>query len=158
MAKRRKADSKTGELRRNGSLNPHPEAVTDPLFQGNPFFDARDLLQARYEMLRRHLIEGQSVVDAAVAFGVSRPTFYHAQVAFTGSGLAGLLPQQRGPKTRHKLSKEVLEHIRTLRAADPSLTTVQCVQAIQQQFGIRVHRRSLERALQSKKKRRHPQS
>jgi hypothetical protein len=32
------------------------------------------------------------------------------------------------------------------------------VQAIQQQFGIHVHRRSLERALQSKKKRPHPQS
>src|SRR5260370_16692005 len=108
MAKRRKADSKTGELRRNGSLNPHPEVVTDSLFQGNPFFDARDLLQARYEMLRRHLIDGQSIVDAAVAFGVSRPTFYHAQVAFTESGLAGLLPPQPPPHTPPTLPKQLL--------------------------------------------------
>src|SRR5260370_1858265 len=122
MAKRRKADSKAGELRRNGSLNPHPEAVADPLFQGNPFFDARDLLQARYEMLRRHLIEGQSVVDAAVAFGVSRPTFYHAQVALTESGLAGLLPQQRAPNTRHNLSLELLAHARTPTPPSPPPT------------------------------------
>ena len=42
--------------------------------------------------------------------------------------------------------------MRTLRAAEPGLTTVACVQAVQEKFGITVHRRSLERALASKKK------
>jgi transposase len=153
MPKRRKADAKTTELDRSGTLNPHPEAIVDPLFQNNPFFDARDLLQARYEMLRRHRIEGRSIVEATQAFGVSRPTFYHAQTAFTEQGLAGLLPQLRGPKGRHKLSSEVVQHILALKTADPTLTTPQCVREIQQRFGISVHRRSLERALQSKKKR-----
>ena len=152
MAKRRKVDSKSTELRRTGTLNPHPEVICDPLFQASPFFDARDLLQVRYEMLRRHLIEGHSVMDTALAFGVSRPTFYHAQAAFAQRGLGGLLPQQRGPKTRHKLSKEVLDHVQELKATDPSLTTARSVQAIRQRFGITVHRRSLERALQGKKK------
>jgi transposase len=156
MAKRPTADSKTAELRRNGTLNSPPDSIVDPLFQGNPFFDAQDLLQARYEMLRGHRIEGKSVVDAARAFGVSRPTFYHAQAAFTQGGLGGLLPLQRGPKGRHKLSPEVLQHVQALKAADLSITTAQCVQKIQQHFGILVHRRSLERALQSKKKRRSP--
>jgi len=59
MSKRRKVDAKTAELDRSGTLNPHPEAIVDPLFQNNPFFDARDLLQTRYEMLRRHRIEGR---------------------------------------------------------------------------------------------------
>jgi transposase len=158
MPKRRKIDAKTAELVRSGTLNPHPEVIVDPLFQNNPFFDARDLLQTRYEMLRRHRIEGRSIVEATLAFGVSRPTFYHAQTGFTEQGLAGLLPRLRGPKGRHKLSGEVLQHILALKTADPTLTTAQCVQEIQQRFGISVHRRSLERAMQSKKKRRDPSS
>jgi transposase len=107
-------------------------------------------------MLRRHRIEGQSIVETTLAFGVSRPTFYHAQTAFTEKGLTGLLPRLRGPKGRHKLSGEVLQHILALKSADPTLTTAKCVQEIQQRFGISVHRRSLERALRSKKKRRNP--
>lgn len=158
MPKRRKVDAKTAELDRSGTLNPHPEAILDPIFQNNPFFDARDLLQTRYEMLRRHRIEGLSIVEATLAFGVSRPTFYHAQTAFTEKGLAGLLPRLRGPKGGHKLSGEVLHHILAAKAANPTLTTAQCVQEVQQRFGISVHRRSLERALQSKKKRRGPPS
>jgi transposase len=156
MPKRQKVDAKTAELDRSGTLNPHPEVIVDPLFQNNPFFDARDLLQTRYEMLRRHRIEGRSIVEATLAFGVSRPTFYHAQTAFTEQGLAGLLPQLRGPKSRHKLSGEVVQHILTLKTADPTLTTAQCVREIQQHFGISVHRRSLERALQTKKKQHEP--
>jgi len=156
MPMRRKVDAKTEELDRSGTLNPHPEAIVDPLFQNNPFFDARDLLQARYEMLRRHRIEGRTIMEATLAFGVSRPTFYHAQTAFAEQGLSGLLPQQRGPKERHKLSDEVLQHILALKTADPALTTAQCVQEIQKHFGVSVHRRSLERALQGKKKRRDP--
>ena len=65
MAKRGKPDQKTLELKRTGTLNPHPEAVTDLLFKENPFFDRRDLLQVRYEMLRRHSIEDLSILDAA---------------------------------------------------------------------------------------------
>ena len=100
MPKPPKVDAKTAELDRSGTLNPHPEAIVDPLFQNNPFFDPRDLLQARYEMLRRHRIERRSIVETTQAFGVSRPTFYHAQTAFTEQGLVGLLPQLRGPKSR----------------------------------------------------------
>ena len=92
----------------------------------------------------------------ATKFGVSRPTVYQAQAAFQQAGLGGLLPKSRGPKERHKLSAEVIEYVRTLRAAEPGLTTVACVQAVQEKFGITVHRRSLERALASKKKPRTP--
>jgi transposase len=101
-------------------------------------------------------VEGAAIVDVAANFGVSRPTVYQAQAAFQQGGLSGLLPKQRGPKEGHKLSAEVLEHVRTLRAAQPALTTVACIQAVQEKFGITVHRRSLERALASKKKPRRP--
>jgi transposase len=145
MAKLKKSDQKTLELKRTGTLNPRPNSISDTLFKENPFFDPKDLLQVRYEMLRRHSVEGVSIVDVATKFGVSRPTVYQAQSAFQQAGLSGLLPKHRGPKEGHKLSAEVIEYMRTLRAAEPGITT-----------GITVHRRSLERALASKKKPRNP--
>ena len=151
MAKRDQPDQKMLELKRTGTLNPRPKTITDRLFRQNPFFDPRDLLQLRYEMLRRHTAENMSILDAAAAFGVSRPTFYQAQAAFNQSGLAGLLPGTRGPKGGHKVTAEVLDYVNNLRAADPTLTTDQCVQAVQQRFGTTIHRRSLERALSKKK-------
>jgi transposase len=156
MAKPRKVDQKAVELKRTGTLNSHPDSVSDRRFQENPFFDPKDLLQVRYEMLRHHRVEGVSIVEVATRFGVSRPTVYQAQAAFQQAGLSGLLPKQRGPKEGHKLSAEVVEYVRSLRTAEPGLTTVACVQAIQKKFGFAVHRRSLERALASKKKPRHP--
>jgi len=152
MTKRRQRDPKTEELKQIGTLNPHAESVTDPLFQQNPFFDPRDLLQARYEMLRRHTAEQMSILEAAAAFGVSRPTFYQAQASFQRSGLAGLLPARRGPKGGHKLTGEVLDYVASLRESEPQLTTVQCVKAIQERFALTIHRRSLERALARRKK------
>ena len=156
MARLKKPDQKTLELKRTGTLNPRPASVSDALFQQNPFFDPKDLLQVRYEMLRRHSVEGASMVEVASRFGVSRPTVYQAQTAFQLAGLCGLLPRHRGPKQGHKLSAEVVEFVRTLRAGEPGLTTVACVHAVQEKFGIAVHRRSLERALSRKKKQRNP--
>ena len=156
MAKLKKPDQKTLGLKRTGTLNSRPDAVSDSLFKENPFFDPKDLLQVRYEMLRRHSAEGVSIVEVATSFGVSRPTVYQAQAAFQQAGLSGLLPKHRGPKQGHKLSAEVIEHVRTLRAAEPGLTTIACIRAVQERFGTTVHRRSLERALTGKKKPRNP--
>jgi transposase len=152
MAKARKTDRKLLELKRTGTLNPAPTAVSDIWFRENPFFDSKDLLQVRYEMLRRHRVEGSSIVEVASAFGVSRPTVYQAQSAFERAGLTGLLPKPRGPKEGHKLSGEVIEHVRNLKAASPGLTTVECIKAVKEKFGITVHRRSLERAMAGKNK------
>ena len=51
MAKR-PADAKNRALKEHGCLNPHAETVRDELFVSNAFFDPRDLLQVKYEMLR----------------------------------------------------------------------------------------------------------
>src|SRR5438128_558993 len=135
MTKGRKINRKLLELKRTGTLNPHATTVTDTLFRENPFFDSKDLLQVRYEMLRRHRVEGSSIVDVATAFGVSRPTFYQAQTAFDRVGLTGLLPKQRGPKEGHKLSGEVIEYVRNLKAVSPGTTSVECIKAIEEKFG-----------------------
>jgi transposase len=141
-------------MARDGALNPHPEAVRDPLFLDNPFFDADDLVQVRYEMVRRQQVDRMAISDVVSLFGVTRPTFYKAQGALAEHGLAGLIPRQRGPKGGHKLSAEVLSYIDHLKAARPDLTVPQCVDAIVARFGVRVHRRSLERAMAVKKNQR----
>ena len=105
MAKAKTGDGKTAALARDGALNPRPEAVRDALFADNPFFDPADLVQVRYEMVRRHEVDGQLISEVAVNFGVSRPTFYKAQAALATTGLAGLLPGQRGPKFARMASR-----------------------------------------------------
>ena len=83
MAKKTKTpDPKTEALRRQSALNAHAEDVTDPLFAGSDFFDARDLVQVKYEMLRRVRLDGRPITESASAFGFSRPSFYQAQSAF----------------------------------------------------------------------------
>src|SRR5215813_12531675 len=94
--------SKHDALRHNGSLNPHPDVVADPLFRTDDFFDSDDLVQVKYEMLRRVRVDKQSVSQSASAFGFSRPTFYQAHEDFQRDGLAGLLPEKRGPRQGHK--------------------------------------------------------
>lgn len=94
-------------LRASGTLNPHPERVVDALFcagayEPNLFFDAHDLVQVKYEMLRRVRIERVSVSAAAAAFGFSRVTWYHLESRYDSDGMAGLLPQTRGPKPQTK--------------------------------------------------------
>ena len=79
---RRKTDPKADALRAQGCLHPHPEKVTDEAFAAaSEFLDARDLVQVKYEMLRRVEAEGQSVTSASSSFGFSRPSFYQAQKA-----------------------------------------------------------------------------
>jgi transposase len=153
MAKAKRRDPKREALAQEGVLNRHPDAVRDALFASNTFFDARDLVQVRYEMVRRHQVDGAAISEVATAFGVSRPTFYKAQDALETAGLVGLLPSRRGPKGGHKVSAEVIAFVAERKAENPGLTTPQCLVAIEEHFGVKVHRRSLERALARKKKR-----
>jgi transposase len=123
-------------------------------FLQDDFFDPRDLVQVKYEILRRVQAEGKSVTDAAAKFGFSRPSFYQAQSAFGQDGLAGLVPHKRGPKQAHKLTAEVLTFIGEVRQEEPSIRLPDLVKRIQERFGIRVHPRSIERSLLRHQKKR----
>jgi len=147
-------ETKRKALRRQGTLNPRPDEVTHPLFQTNDFFDADDMIQVKYEMLRQVRVEQQPVTQAAKAFGFSRPSFYQAQLAFEQNGLSGLIPQKRGPRSGHKLTTEVMELLNKARAKDLSLRTEDLVQIVKEEFGVVVHSRSIERQLLRQKKRR----
>ena len=144
---RRKQDPKVEALRAERSLNPRPEAVTDEEFRSSEFFDARDVVQVKYEMVRRVRVDGEAASRSATAFGFSRPSFYEAAAALNTGGLAALVPARPGPRGAHKLTVEVVAFARRRLEADPSLRSVDLVDAIAGRFGIQVHPRSVERAL-----------
>jgi transposase len=145
-------DPKTAALRQQGCLNSHSEKVQDPLFATTDFFDARDLVQVKYEMVRRVQVDGQPISHSAAAFGFSRPAFYQAQAALERGGLAALVPKRPGPRHSHKLSEEVVDFLEHERSEDPSLRPPELTSRVHQRFGLKVHPRSIERALARRKK------
>jgi helix-turn-helix protein len=120
--------------------------VTDPLFRESAFFDAHDIVQVKYEMLRRVRLDARRVSEAAADFGFSRPSYYAARAAFQRGGLPGLLPQKRGPRQPHKLTDDVLAVLTTARTEDGTVPRTTALAAlVKDRFGISVHPRSIER-------------
>ncbi len=154
MAKTNRPDPKPDALRLHGSFNAHPERVQDPLFATADFFDARDLVQVKYEMVRRVRVDRQPVSRSAATFGFSRPALYQAQAALARGGLAALVPRKPGPRRAHKLSAEVVDFLHRLRAADPSVRPTELARRVRARFGRTVHPRSVERALARREKKR----
>ena len=116
---RRGQDPKVAALRADRSLNPRPEDVVDEGFGSSEFFDARDLVQVKYEMVRRVRVDGEPVSHCAAAFGFSRPSFYQAAAAVDADGLAGLVPARPGPRRAHKLTGQIVAFARETREARP---------------------------------------
>ena len=146
-------NTKSDRLKAAGILNPQAERVQAAEFQIDTFFDPRDLVQVKYEMLRMVRQDGASKADAAERFGMSRPTFYQAQAAYERDGLAGLLPRQRGPKGAHKLDAKIMEFIDSHLDEDGPIQAPRLALLVEAEFGLQIHPRSIERALQRKKKR-----
>ena len=140
-------DPKAAALREARCLNPHPEQVTSEAFLAEEFFDARDAVQVKYEMVRAVTVDKVPVTAAAAAFGYSRPSYYQAAAALAGSGLEGLVPARPGPRRAHKLTAEILAWAEQALAADPALRPGALAGPIEANFGVRAHPRSIERAL-----------
>jgi transposase len=135
-------------LSAQGATHPRPDAVADPLFRDSAFFDPNDLVQVKYEMLRSVEKEGRTVVNAAEAFGLSRPVFYVTQELFNREGLPGLLPHKRGPKRPHKLKDEALAILaQAIEEAGRMLNGAELAALLAQRFGIQAHPRSILRRL-----------
>jgi transposase len=150
-------DPKEAALAGARCLNPHPEQVTDPDFLASDFFDARDAVQVKYEMVRKVKAGGAPVTEAAAAFGYSRPAYYAAAAALESCGLEGLVPARPGPRGAHKLTGQILTWAEQRLAADPGLRPAQLAGPIEEAFGVCVHPRSVERAL-ARRRERHSKS
>lgn len=145
-------NEKAKVLREARALNPRPQFVADETFRSHPFFDPLDLVQVKYEMVRRVRVEDQSVSQMSSAFGFSRPSFYQAKEALERGGLPGLVPRRRGPRAGHKLTDEVLEFVEQIIAKDPSVDLKALSQQVEEHFGRTVHPRSIERGLHRRQK------
>jgi transposase len=149
-----KSDNKHAKVRallEEGTLNPKPEKVRDTKFRDSEFFDASDIVQVKYEMLRRVSVENASVVNATEEYGVSRPTYYQARTSFEESGIAGLVPRKRGPRGPHKLQGRVLGFIREQLVAGEPIRARELAKQIRKKFDLAVHPRTIERAIAVKK-------
>lgn len=145
-------DSKAETLRRYGALNPHPERVTDKLFHDNSFFDPRDLVQVKYEMLRQVREDDETVTASAQRFGLSRFSWYQAQQAYDRGGLPALCKRKPGPRRRHKFSDDVIAELRKAKADSPHISIAELLAMLKERFSLNVHRRTLERVLKEMEK------
>lgn len=145
-------DAKLDALRESGTYNLAAEDVLDDLFAQHEFFDARDLVQVKYEMLRRVREDAQSVTAVAQRFGFSRTAYYQTASVFEEQGMRGLIPKSPGPKEAHKLTTSVMEFLEEQLAEQGALKSAEMVALVAVKFGISVHPRSIERALARQRK------
>jgi transposase len=125
-----------------GLVHPRPESVVAQLFvSGGPFFFALDKVQVKYEMLRAHLVDGVSVVNAASEHGYSRAAFYLVAEAFEEEGMQGLLDEKRGRRGPLKVTTEINAYVRSAQ----HLSGAELSKEVAERFGVVLHRRTLER-------------
>lgn len=133
-----------------GLLHPAPEAVTAAVFVEQPeFFAAFDKVQVKYEMLRAHLVEGETVTAVAAAHGYSRAAFYLVARAFEEAGMVGLLDERPGRRGPVKLSAEVLAFLKARSRERPGASGAELADELERGLGVRLHRRTVERALRA---------
>ena len=149
--KSRSKPPKLQALRAEGTLNPSPDEVHDPKFQDNEFFDPHDIVQVKYEMLRRVSIENASVSATTEEYGVSRPTYYQTKASFDNGGVAGLVPRKRGPRGPHKLQGQALAFLQQQLVAGEPVRARELAKMVRQKFDLNVHPRTIERAVAGKK-------
>ncbi len=138
---------KTDALIEEGTFNPAPDKVRDPKFRASEFFDPRDVVQVKYELLRRVTIDKVSITEASGEYGVSRPTYYQAKASFDMSGVAGLVPTKPGPRGPHKVDEDVLAFLRARVVAGKPLRARELAKLVRDELDIELHPRTIERVL-----------
>ena len=106
-------------LRSSGALNRHPEKVRHSLFAQHDFFDPHDLVQLKYETVRAVELDGHPIAQAALDFGLSRPTIYEAQEKLRQEALKGFCPKNAVPKNRASLHRKFAAILRSWLAQNP---------------------------------------
>ncbi|MER8672312.1 helix-turn-helix domain-containing protein [Mesorhizobium sp. M1156] len=139
--------SKMDTLINEGTFNPSPEKVRDPKFRGSEFFDPHDVVQVKYEMLRRVSIDNASVTDASDEYGVSRPTYYQAKANFDTRGIAGLVPAKPGPRGPHKIDDKVLAFLQARLVPGQPVHARELAKLVRNELDIALHPRTIERVL-----------
>ena len=93
-------DGKEEVLRRHGCLNRNPERVRDHRFVEEEFFDPRDLLQVKYEMVRAVRAEQLPITHAQSASGSHAPPATRRSRRSMRTAFRASFPNARGPAGR----------------------------------------------------------
>lgn len=141
---------KEDSLKENGSFNKRFMNVRASVFRTSSFFDERDLVQVKYEMLREVEKGGNSVTNIADEFGFSRKTYYQVYNDFDKGGLHALMPKKAGPKGPSKLRGEVADFIETYVTDHTGAKAREISQELETELSVRVHPRTIERYLEKK--------
>ena len=117
----------------------------------HPFFDPRDRVQVKYEMVRRHRVDGRPVTEIAARFGVSRQTFYQNRGRVRGARNPRVVPKRPGPKGAHKCTDAVVDYVERWHAGEDVQPDEPLTAAVARRFGVSIHARSLDRAVARRK-------
>ena len=139
--------SKRDALIEGGTFNPAPDKVRDPKFLGGEFFDPRDAVQVKYEMLRRVSVDKLSITEASDEYGVSRPTYYQAKANFDTAGIAGLVQDKPGPRGPHKLDDDIMAFLKARLVPGEPVRARELARLVRNELNIELHPRTIERAL-----------
>jgi hypothetical protein len=146
------APSKAEFLRRQRTFHAGHRGVTDPLFAHSDFFDPRDLLVVKCEMLRRVRVDGWPIARAAGGFVLSRDACYEALRRWEHRGLLGLVPEFPGPRGAHKLTPDVLDFLGRYALEKGPASGVSLAGRLWRERGVRLYPRTIEKALAGCKK------
>lgn len=141
--------SKKKALLTSGTLNPSPETVKSELFKMD-FFDPHDRAQVKYEMLRTHSVDEETVAEVCRQFGLSRESFYQIERAFRERGFSSLMPEKKGRKGPVKLKGELLQFALQKTKENTNIDPGHLAEMVAERFGIRVHRTTVMRAMEKK--------
>ena len=143
-------------LKSAGAWNDHARQVESSLFRQSDFFDPRDKVQVKYEMLRGVFADAMTVAGASNAFGYSRESFYTVAEAFRKKGIVGLVDSKRGPKQPRKLTPKAQRFLIEEMKKDPSVSSRELTERLAKEVRVEVSQRSVERFRSGKKKPRQP--
>ncbi len=132
-------------LKRARCLNHEPERVQDPYFiQQTDFFDPKDIVQVKYELLRRCEVEKKEVASTCHDFGFSRTTYYKVQRAFYNGGLPQLMGKPRGRQKPIKLTETVLGFLIAEKARNNKLTAKEMAKRLKERYQVELTERMIQ--------------
>ena len=145
-----KEPNKQEILQGNGTYNIRHGTVKSPLFSVGGFYDPMDTVQVKYEMLRDGQGGDRAVKDVANDFGFSRTAYYTIKEDFDKQGMEALFPKKTGPKQPHKLTPELREFVDGHLARNPKARVIEIADAIYEDKGVKISRRTIERYIVKK--------
>jgi hypothetical protein len=126
-------------------LHPTPEHVHDERFQDEGgFFDPKDIVQVKYELLRLCQIEGSDVASACERFGFSRTTYYKVYEAFLNGGIPALMGRPRGRPGPIKLNEILLGYLIAEKARNPKLSASHMVTKVRNRYNVKLSERMIQ--------------